>query len=859
MKHTYILCVLVALSFSFSLSAQEAPTAHPGGVKGVKAWFQTEEVAPEDNESRWVDKSGHGVKLMQDDEEYEERHKEHNFHKSLWFHRDDVYFDLLGSSGRQLTTFGLFNPYNLNSQQPYEYVLYDVVSAGNDESFNMATDKLYLPTGAVRLDYGAEEGSDLWFRADEYNKDNYNRYYTTKLLSHYKAVNPNYSLWGEDETLRVHINKSRSGANKIWYFIPEFIVYDRMLTPVERLRVESYMARKYAVPLETSYLSSDEKLIWDYVENENYNNRILYVGREDSTALYQSGAISSYEHYYFNNIEGLEGALETGYTSTTDNRGWNSRSRNRLFAFHVNTPVSSIFSNNGAYGGLNDGDYYMLGDDGGDLPIVETPDKGLAGMHTIGRTWRIRSNVENHYQNRTTWQGDDKLTVNTEDTYPMLALDNTEEAEIEQRVFTTTPLMGEYGSIECALPTIRDEAGGSIFIGFTANNSPDATLYYGFEIDDRGRVYRYEKGERDGTADGYYANRNRYIKVSLEGNELTLSYRFRGSGVAYPNTRTYTLEAADKAQLKYGLVHYTGSGNGEVISHLKTKGFVSETCPTTRIELRGYDNGTNDLGYNGMTGMPDIDPQDNRTVFLLVDPTGEGDFSHSGVKKIPANEWALYGWGRYLFDELVWDTDGNGYDAFTFGYQQGSILARIEQTDINCDTDGSLKITLAEGDTVKHALNIFHIKEGADEEVEVYADSIMLNEEKLISLADTGTYKILISNPTTKEQVNYTAQLADLCDEGEEKKPELRTDGSIIKAYPNPATTGVPFQIAFELAEPSKAVVLIFNSSGKLITQMEVPEEQIDQKVEATLHQSGLYLIKVITDTKEYNRKILIQ
>lgn len=859
MNHTRFLCVLVALSFGFSVIAQKVPTTQPGGVKGVKAWFVTEEVAPGGDDSRWVDKSGHGIRLMQGNQEYEERHKEHNFHESLWFHRDDVYFDLPGSRGRQLTSFGLFNPYQYNSEQPYEYVLYDVVSTGNDESFNMATDKLYLPTGAEHIDYGLEEGSDLWFRRSQYNESNYNRYYTTKILSHYKATTPNYSLWGEDENLRIHINKNRSGANKIWYFIPEFIVYDRLLTPTERLRVESYMARKYAVPLERSYLGSDESLLWDYVENENYNNRILYVGRDDSTALFQSGAISSYENYYFNNIEGLEGALETGYSSTTDNRSWNSRVRNRLFAFHVNTLDSAIFSANGAYGGLNDGDYYMIGDDGGDLPIVETPDKGLAGMHTIGRTWRIRSNVENHHQNQTVWQGDKQLQVNTEDKYPLLTLDNAEEAEIEQRAFTSTPLMGDYGSIECALPTIRDEAGGSIFIGFTATKNPDATVYYGFEIDPNGQIYRYEKGRRRSHVDGYTSNRNRYLSVSLKGNELTLSYRFRGAGVAYPHTETYTLEAAEKAQLKYGLVHYEGEGNGAIISHLKTKGFVKETCPTTRIELRGTDNERNDLGYNGMSGMPDVDPQDNRTVFLLVDPTGAGDFSHEGVKKIPANEWALYGWGRYVFDELVWDTDGNGYDAFTFGYQQGSILARIEQTDIDCDTDGSLKITLAEGDSVKHALSIYHVKEQQDSLV--HADSLMLSEERLISLADSGTYQILIKNPHTNEEVSYTVQLSDLCDEGdeEEKEPEPRTDGSIIKAYPNPATAGVPFQIAFELEEPSKAVVLIFTTSGRLITQLKVPEEQIDQKIEATLHQRGLYLIKVITDTKEYNRKILIQ
>lgn len=152
------LCTAVIITFLFFTGSLAAQTTHPGGVAGAKAWFVTRALSPTHNYSRWVDKSGNGLVLRQgDNSEFHWDDKEHNFHKSLLFYRDDVYFDLPGSSGRQLTTFGLFNPYQYTYAQASEYLLYDVLSINNSESFNMATDKVYTPGGAIHL--------RLWSRA----------------------------------------------------------------------------------------------------------------------------------------------------------------------------------------------------------------------------------------------------------------------------------------------------------------------------------------------------------------------------------------------------------------------------------------------------------------------------------------------------------------------------------------------------------------------------------------------------------------------------------------------------------------------------------------------------------------------
>lgn len=856
MKKLYYFTISILISTLGRFPAQLQPLEEaPGGIRGTKVWFVTEEVEPGHNFSHWVDKSGHGLVLKQgENEEYRWEDKEHNFHKSLMFYRDDVYFDLPESNIRQFTTFGLFNPYQYSVEQPYEFLLYDVVNDTDRESFNMLTDKLYNSDGSPRIDYGLSEGSDLWFRSADNITDNTLRYRTTKILSHYKASSPDYGIWGEDEkTTRFYLNKSRAGKAKIWYFIPEFIVYDRLLSKSERLRVESYLARKYAISLENSYLNPGGDIMWDYVENKTYNHRIFYVGREDIGNLFQPDAVSSYEDYTYNNIEGAEGA-GTGYNSTSDNRHWYNRDLNRLISFRLN--LSGEFSDNEDYGGLSDGDYFMMGDDNGSLKVNTDDNEGMAGMRTIGRSWRVESNVVGRSPGSTAWRSDSFLTVNTDDTYPVLSLENTAAANLENRVFTTTALVGDKGSIEGALPTIFNEAGGSLLIGFSATDDPDAGVYYGFEIDPNGYIYRYEKGQRGALVDGYVGIRNRYVKVDFEGDKITFSYLYSGASPYFPYTASVTLDPGDKAKIQYGLVHYKGSGNGNILTHLKARGFVNQKTPTTRIELRGTNNQVNVIGFNGMTGMPDVDPNDNKRVYLLIDPSGKGNFSGTNIKKIPANEWVLYGGGRYLFDDLVWDEDGNGGDAFTFGYREGSILARIEHKNMGCNEEGNIKVTLTEGNAVSHSLRVYDASNQL-----VYEGSITVDEEKTIPISQSGVYKVSIKNPENNEEATENVSVGDACADSRksetiETKDQFATQ---VEVYPNPARVNTPFTIAVKNAQSKGALVLVTDLSGKLIWQKEVLSMESLKEIPCSIATEGVYLIKVIMDNGEYNKKVIIR
>ncbi len=79
--------------------------------------------------------------------------------------------------------------------------------------------------------------------------------------------------------------------------LPEYVLYNRVLTFQERIRVESYLAIKYGVSLNqaypTSYLSSAGKVIWDAGMFGAFSGSIAGIGRDDTSGLLQPKSGSS--------------------------------------------------------------------------------------------------------------------------------------------------------------------------------------------------------------------------------------------------------------------------------------------------------------------------------------------------------------------------------------------------------------------------------------------------------------------------------------------------------------------------------------------------------------------------------------
>ena len=88
-------------------------------------------------------------------------------------------------------------------------------------------------------------------------------------------------------------------AQKIQAFkgsVAEFLVFNRALSFLERLQVETYLALKYGISLtEGNYVSSHQQVLWHREENQAYPYRIAGIGRDDAYGLHQKQAISAYD------------------------------------------------------------------------------------------------------------------------------------------------------------------------------------------------------------------------------------------------------------------------------------------------------------------------------------------------------------------------------------------------------------------------------------------------------------------------------------------------------------------------------------------------------------------------------------
>ncbi|HPM30989.1 MAG TPA: hypothetical protein PLJ60_11705 [Chryseolinea sp.] len=110
----------------------------------------------------------------------------------------------------------------------------------------------------------------------------------TYSFSRIPKSNPN--PWGEEKetTLNFEFNG----------FIPELLVYDRVLKREELSRVHSYFAIKYGITIEMDYFDSSGDTIWNYNKNKKFHHRIAAIGRDSSGAISQPVSTTTYEDFY---------------------------------------------------------------------------------------------------------------------------------------------------------------------------------------------------------------------------------------------------------------------------------------------------------------------------------------------------------------------------------------------------------------------------------------------------------------------------------------------------------------------------------------------------------------------------------
>jgi hypothetical protein len=74
----------------------------------------------------------------------------------------------------------------------------------------------------------------------------------------------------------------------------EFIAFDRALSFLERIQVQTYLSIKYGIPLqEGNYVSAKEAVLWHSEDNQAFSSRVTGIGRDDVFGLYQKQSASA--------------------------------------------------------------------------------------------------------------------------------------------------------------------------------------------------------------------------------------------------------------------------------------------------------------------------------------------------------------------------------------------------------------------------------------------------------------------------------------------------------------------------------------------------------------------------------------
>lgn len=698
------------------LSALLLLARSPGGVEGVDAWFKAAPVSGNlQGRYQWLDFSGDSVVQYAQNRvsgsyvftQDRTLLKSLNFNPALDFSKGDTpkWSELRRSSLIQGTIIGVFAPYTFTT----EGVVYGVASGDGGGSL-VTSDQIVRPGSIEPLDYGEAHGEDLLYTGKDSIPENTFKEHATKVLTYYRAANPNTSVWGgPGGTLTIggaysstngHFNGPFDTSNfdnkGFEGYSPELLVYNRILTPGERRKAESYLAMKYGVTLNDSYLDGDGNLVWDRDDAGVYHNRVTAISRNKAGDFLQPMSATSYE----------EGPL---YTSLPENDSYHKSNSYGL------PSEAHLLVMGREYGNpMPDKLSLFWGDDGGTLETYTSPNDTL--WHIMNRTWLVKPNMPTVADTTAArWTGTG-MTVTPEGFLDVISQDENTAGKA-----LTPELTDGTGLIEFSCPSSHP----TFDVGFS--KSGDSGCTYGFRIGSDGSVKAIANGEA-ATANVTTDVSGADVSVMLSDGIVYL--RIDGEGSA-----AYTVAIPEDARNSTyrGIISAEGSSNPLYLTSVRSNGAV-ET---------GY---FAELAHNLTPDKEFYHYSRNRTV-MLIDPTGEGRFDTDNTVMVRCSPPDISR-GKTMFHNILWDADGSGSDVFTFAYFDG-IDADVDVEPTTCldgvpQKDGAIDIGINIGTPIyKYTLTVDSVA-GMNKDDLVASGSFMGKTHRIENLA-TGTYTLTVS------------------------------------------------------------------------------------------------------------------
>lgn len=266
-----------AWAFFFNLIAPLfANSQQPGGVAGVKLWYITE-------------KKGNSFQLR------DSLHKNYPIYgpstgRNMNFHPAFKVVDLdiepfANFSFNQGTIAGIYYP-ALDNPSSKDFFWLDYL----DDSVSLKANMVGVTRRQFNYGNSAKRTNLEVESSGPTVLEN-----AMKTAVYMRATRKTYtSLWGEDKSST--FNSDFSG------YLPELIIYNRTLTPLERVKVETYLSVKYGTTLDSSYIGSDGKVLWDINDKtlKSFHHRVCAIGKDSLAAIHQPKSNTSYEESFDN-------------------------------------------------------------------------------------------------------------------------------------------------------------------------------------------------------------------------------------------------------------------------------------------------------------------------------------------------------------------------------------------------------------------------------------------------------------------------------------------------------------------------------------------------------------------------------
>ena len=469
--------------------------------------------------------------------------------------------------------------------------------------------------------------------------------------TYYKANKPDLSMWGEPQKAVISLGYKFNAANvnntsvfnAQWQdssefkgYTPELLVFDRQLSPLDCRKYESYLAIKYGITLDTSYFSAQGNIIWEY--DATYKNRITGYGREDALGLNQKTATTSYEEtpFYSN---------QTLYDSFEANNSYGLPSSNRLLVMGCQ-PGNT----------MDDGKYVIFGDNNLSIANADSIAQGFTG--TMSRKWLVCTNqiLENN-DTILSWENTG-LAITRKNTFKcnIKSTPNTSAS-----IVTEEPLKAKDGYFTW---TVEQEY-GPVIVKFgkdTAGLTPESHDY-GYKISEKGDVFSIQKGIVN-TNCLFTVEKGQRLEVEKNGRVMYL----RVDGVRYKNTE-FVIDSTKNELSYYGAISIGSNSSSVQLTDFRHGGFVDTGH---KVEL----------SYLPQRASAFANYRERRTS-LIIDRSGNGNFS-GDVDSYSCDEVDERR-SKIIFNNIFWDTDMNGKDAFTFGTTDSPVL-RSAKIDISEET-----------------------------------------------------------------------------------------------------------------------------------------------------------------------------